>query len=248
MTWTWSLVTQGSDNSAGTTAATASITTAAGELYVVDVWSDLASSGTPAAPTSIAGAGLTFALVDDIAGDANYLNLSRWRAEATGANSGALTITFPASCAEIVWAVAKETVEHATGSNGANAFNTNKSEVGNAGSGTTHSTTISALASASNGCICAFAWENTTNAVRTGTAGNSFVEIGDVGTLDGGASYAEGLCNMFMVNATNPSVTWSASVTNRSALAHEVIAGGGGSPPVDAYLTMPPLMPPMRRR
>lgn len=235
MAWTWSLVTQGGDNTAGTSATTASITTAAGELYVIDIWSDLSASGTPAPPTSVSGAGLTFALVDDINGDTNFLNLSRWRAEATGANSGTITITYAASQAEIVWIIAKETTEHATGANGANAFNTNKSEVGNAGSGTTHSTTISALASANNGCLCAFGWENSTNStILTGTAGNSFVEIGDTGIAQG-ITYAEGLCNMFLTNATNPSVTWSTTATNRSALAHELIAtagGGGGTIPM----------------
>lgn len=231
MALAFTLATSGGDNTAATTATTASITTASGDLYVVDVWGDLNASGTPAAPTGISGASLTFALVDDIAGDANFLNLSRWRAEATGANSGALTITFGASQAEIVWIVTKVT-GHATGSNGANAFNTNKSEVGNAGSGTTHSTTISALASANNATICAFAWENGNNqTILTGTAGNSFTEIGDAGVV-GNGNYAEGLCNMYRVNATNPSVTWSTTATNRSALAHEVIAdtgGGGGS-------------------
>lgn len=228
MAWTLTVATQGGDNTAGTTAATASITTAAGELWVVDVWSDNNASGTPAPPTGISGAGLTFALVDDIAGDANYLNLSRWRAEATGANSGALTITFAASQAEITWIVVKEAVEHATGSNGANVFNTNKSEVGNAGSGGTHSTTISALASASNGCLCAFAFENgASQTIFNATAGNSFVELGDTGVV-GNGNYSEGLTNMFLVNATNPSVTWSGTASNRSALAHELIATGGG--------------------
>lgn len=229
MAWTWSLVTQGSDNSAGTTATTASITTAAGELYVIDVWTDNASGGSAAPPTGISGAGLTFALVDDIPGDASFLNLSRWRAEATGANSGTLTITSAASKAETLWIVTKETVEHATGSNGANAFNSNKSEVGNAGAGSTHSTTISALASSSNGCLCSFAYEYSTfNTVLTATPGNSFVELGDVGTLDSGNIYSEGLCTMFLANATNPSVTWSNTATNRSALAHELVATGGG--------------------
>ena len=108
----------GADTTAGTTQVTGSVAFANDKLYLVSVAQR--GSGNPTAD-SIAGGGLTWVEIAET--PANQARGSIWRGLVTsGATTGALTITFSASCPNVNWSITEVTGMDASGTNGSGAI------------------------------------------------------------------------------------------------------------------------------
>lgn len=237
MALAFTLLTEGGSASDATSYNTASITVADDDLILVAVMGGLTSPINPApAPTSITGASLSggsaLTVISQGQVEAQLVNGSLWRAESTGAASGALTINWGNTQAGCRWAVIRVTGQ-TLGSNGASAVKQTVTSYA-PGTGTTHSLTMAALGSGNNQTLAAFFGERGGSSTpATSTPGNSFTEVSDGGTGDATIPAAFSITTIRR-SATDPAITWNATV-HRAAIGIEVeelVVGGAAIVPI----------------
>ena len=167
MAITATLLTSGSSTTDSTTFTTASISPTANRLVVIKVGSGDAGSAA-VAPTSVVGAGLTFASINDQTVNNGFSRVAVWRALSASPGSGALTITFSATMESCVWIVEEYADVDTGGTNGSAAIVQSAKA---SGIGTTSgSVTLAAFGDAVNNAVSS-AWHHSNNFVVTPEAG-----------------------------------------------------------------------------
>ena len=214
MAITEAALTSGSKNDGSgsfTTAATASLTPGANQLVLVDVFHNASIAANAAVPTGVAGAGLTFTLVDSAVDTVAGSTLSRWRALSASPSTGAITVTFANATTAAVWSVHQYASVDITGTNGAQAIVQTAHNSNNTATVATIAVTLSAFGSTSNGASGCNAWFNV-GTVQTATPRAGWTEIHDLGTLYSGSALADCLETQWRpTNDTTAQATWTAN-------------------------------------
>jgi len=215
-------LTSGASGSNLTTYATASVSPGASKLILVLVGTTVSGAGNQLFPNTVAGAGLTFDMIDDAPGadSVSSRQLSVWRALSASPSTGTITITFPAAMLNCQWKVIEIDGIDTTGTNGSGAIV--QFVAGTEATTATPSVTLAAFGDATNNAAVAgfIAVGNTTFAPGTG-----FTEIAEqTGTSPNttlGFEYRIG-------EDTSVDATWGASALGQG-FAIEVKAAGGGA-------------------
>lgn len=216
----------------GTTPDTASISVSAGDLILVCEWNR--SGGADKNPDSMAGAGLTFDM--HIAQDpsSGSRQMSLWRAESAGTNSGAISIEFGAvSQSAVSWLVVKVTGQE-TGANGDNAI---AQEAGATATAGALDVPLAAFADAVNNVAFGFfGIRATLETMNVDDVTPGYTKLGEVQDSNDGTIMAEYLDG----EDTTVRGDWTSSV-DCGGIAIELIAaaGGGGGDALD----LPPIAP-----
>lgn len=200
-------LTSGSDGTNGTSYATASVTVDANRIAFVLVYNS--SFDVDAAdPSSITGAGRTWAMVTSVATDTSFSKLSLWRSTGSG-GSGALTITFATDRTCCEWAVFEVSSTLNLTNNGADTLGTAVTNSNN--NSTTITATMGAFADANSGAIAIFGHDNgSSTTVRTATVDTGWTELYDFGLASG--SFSQSVQVQFIAsNDTSAGATWSAA-------------------------------------
>jgi hypothetical protein len=214
-------LTSGSFNSNETSFATASVSPGANRLVILSVAGSV-NVGTQAAPTSVAGAGLTFTKVAEVLLSGAFVAVSVWRAMSASPSTGAITMTWAEAQTETQWSVVEFNGVVTTGTNGADAVV--QSATNSTTAASTLTATLAAFASAANATYAAHAVENVADAtIRTATPDTGWTEIHDLGTA--GSGYAISIQTQYLLgNDTTAAVTWSATTSNLGSIAIEIAA------------------------
>jgi hypothetical protein len=229
MAITQSSLTSGSSGTNGLSIATASVSPTSNRLVIVAVFGGAVTPANATDPSTVAGAGLTFVkLVAQNNTTTFGLNTSIWYAMSAAPSSGAITITYPNTQDLFIWSVYELAGVDATGTNGANAVNTNTAGGQDiTGAATSVTATLAAFASANNGAICATISAKATSAA-TCTPDTGWTEIHEVSLVSSGIGFA--LETQWRAdNDTTALGTWSAGSAIQT-IAAEIVAGTAGMP------------------
>ena len=179
MTVTHTLLTEGNDESNGTSYDTASISPSANKLLIVDVAADSASDGANGQPT-LSGCGVTWVVVQSLVGvgvdGGGWARQTQFRAMGNP-TTGVLTIDFGSDTQEAVrWSVCEKGNVDTGGTNGSAAVV--QSATGTS-TGTTCTVTLAAFGNINNATHGAFHREGEVTGA-TQTAGSGFTEETDL--------------------------------------------------------------------
>lgn len=201
-------LTSGTNNTTGTSFATASITPTAGRMVYIGIENLKTGGGGFEAPSSVTGNGLTWTQVNTIGNSAGD-NLAVYRALAASPSAGAITITFTNSQAFCSWSVVEVAGADVGGTNGANSVV--QSATNESLSGTSLTATLSAFASTNNGALAFHSWAAGAASPATATPDSGWSEIHDTGNTDAGPISYEMESQWRADNDTSAAVTWSAT-------------------------------------
>lgn len=205
-------VTKSDSGGSFTSVATASASPAANNLILLDVFHTSITVTDAQAPTSVAGAGLTFTLVDAVVDTAAGATLSRWRALSASPSTGAITVTLANATASASVSVHQYSGVNTGGTNGSSAIVQTVKNSNNTGSVATVTATLAAFGSANNGASGANSWFNLSGSVPTATPDSGWTELHDTGTTFGGATLANAIETQWRAtNDTTALATWSAN-------------------------------------
>jgi hypothetical protein len=229
MAITQASLTSNSSGTNGTSVATASITPTANRLIIVSVFGGAVTPANATDPSGVSGNGITYSLLKSQNNTTTFgLNLSIWRGMSAAPSAGAITITYPNTQDLFIWSVIELDGINISGSNGANAVNSNTaSNQDISGTLTTVGATLAAFGSSSNGAICATISAKATSAA-TCTPDTGWTEIHEQSLVSAGIGFA--LETQWRAdNDTSPSETWSAASAIQ-IVAAEIVAGTAGMP------------------
>lgn len=181
-------LTSGTDNTTGTSFATASISPTSGRMVYIAIENIRTGGGGPDVPSSVTGNGLTWTQVNTI-GNASADNLSVYRALASSPSSGAISISFGTSQAYCSWAVVEVDGADTGGTNGSNSVV--QSVTAENLSATSLTATLSAFSDVGNGALAFHSWVVGGVSFATASPDTGWTEIHDTGNTDAGpVSYA----------------------------------------------------------
>lgn len=218
-----SALTNAGSTTAGTSFGTASITPTANRLVIVEIATTHTTSANAAVPTGVSGNGITYALLASKASTAGGFTTSLWRGMSASPSAGAITINYANQVNRINWSVFEIDGVDISGSNGANAVNSNTATGENVtATVATVTATLAAFANANNGAIAACLW-GMAGATQTCTPDTGWTEVSDAGVAIGGAA----LCLEAQFRASNDTTaqgTWAANGAVQTVAAEIVAA------------------------
>lgn len=209
MTITQASLTSGSDLAGGTTAVTASISPTADRLVLLSIVAGFTPTTNAAVPTSVSGAGLTFALVNSEVDTTNGIIHALYRALSASPSSGAVTATFANTISWARWNVWEHGGVDTGGGNGSAAVVQSAKALDATVSVSTLTATLSAFGSATNGAAASHFWANFTGAPETATVDTGWTEIYDGGDTDTGPVSFAVQSQWRASSDTSAAVTWS---------------------------------------
>jgi hypothetical protein len=223
MAITQSSLTSGTSGTNGLSVATASVSPTANRLVIAAFFGGAVTPANATDPTSVAGAGLTFVKLKAQNNTTTFgLNTSFWYAMSAAPSSGAITVTYQNTQDLFMWSLLELDGIDISGSNGANAVNTNTAAGQDiTGAATSVTATLAAFASANNGAICATISAKATTAA-TCTPDTGWSEIHEVSLVSAGIGFA--LETQWRAsNDTTALGTWSAGSAIQT-IAAEIVA------------------------
>ncbi|MCK5609657.1 hypothetical protein KAR91_47730 [Candidatus Pacearchaeota archaeon] len=172
------LLTEGKDESNGTSYSTASISPSASKLLIVDVAGEAVNSGDNVQPT-LSGCGVTWVAVASLVGTGNdggnYSRQTMFRSMGTP-TTGVLTLTFSATQQAVTWSVCEKGGVDTGGTNGSAAVVQSATNLSTTASITV---TLAAFGNVNNATHGAFQREGEVTGA-TQTAGTGFTEETDI--------------------------------------------------------------------
>jgi len=211
-------------NSGATSFTTSGSYAPAGNALVLAcVHGDAVNSGDDEVPSSLSGNGLTWVNIANVACQANWDNISIWRAMGASPSSGALTVNYTNGQEGCQVHVLEFTGVDTSGTNGSGAV-VQSAKTGPS-SGTSATVTLAAFGSANNATFGAFGRLN--SAVNAATPGTGFTESFDNGN-DYGSWAAMMMAEYLLGNDTTVDYSWSGTY-NVGGVAIEVKAATSGT-------------------
>lgn len=194
-------LTSGTDVVTTTTAVTASVTPGANRVVYAAFMSALAAG--PAAPTGVAGNGLTWVQVASVPfHTSNARRITAFRALGASPSAGAITATWAVGQTSKQWSIIECSGVDTSGTNGSGA--TVQSVTTTATAATTVTNTLAALAAASSVHL---AWTGISNGNTTITPDADFVELTDTTVATGVGTFE----SQVATNQTPVTPTWASS-------------------------------------